>query len=81
MILLKRFWMHGGVLSKGDHMSRSIDIIDALDDLILQATTERSHYYVKAVSKHAKEEILKLRIQVGKQKKAIDLAVEYLQFG
>jgi hypothetical protein len=37
------------------------DILDKLDDLIVQATKERSHYYVKATAYDAHEEIKTLR--------------------
>lgn len=37
------------------------DVIAQLDGLIEQATTERSHFYVKMVAENAKREILKLR--------------------
>lgn len=35
-------------------------ILEKLDDLIIQATKERSHYYVKAVCEEAKAVILDL---------------------
>jgi hypothetical protein len=37
------------------------DILDDLKDLYLQATTERSHYYVASCCKRAIEEIELLR--------------------
>lgn len=37
------------------------DVIEQLEDLILQATTERSHFYVRAVASAAKQEIERLR--------------------
>lgn len=39
------------------------DIVDDLKDLLKQATTERSHYYVAATCKRAIEEIESLRTQ------------------
>ena len=36
-------------------------IIEQLDDLIKQATTERTHYYVKHVAEKARDEIVQLR--------------------
>lgn len=37
------------------------DIIAKIDDLIVQATKERSHYYTANVLKAARQEILSLR--------------------
>lgn len=37
------------------------DIITQLDDLLRQATVERSHFYVGSVVKKAMQEILELR--------------------
>lgn len=37
------------------------DILDDLEDLIDQATRERSHYYVKSVAVKAMDEIKQLR--------------------
>ncbi len=45
--------------------AKKIDILDALADLILQATTERSHYYVASVAKEAAIAILALRAHVA----------------
>ena len=39
-------------------------IIEKLEDLILQATTERSHYYVAATAREAVEEITRLRVKL-----------------
>jgi hypothetical protein len=39
----------------------SDDILDRLDDLIKQATTERSHYYVANTARQAAAEIRALR--------------------
>jgi hypothetical protein len=38
-----------------------MDIIERLDDLIKQATTERSHYYTADTAKLARAEIERLR--------------------
>lgn len=40
------------------------DIIETLQDLHKQATTERSHYYVATCCKRAIEEILDLRLKI-----------------
>jgi hypothetical protein len=45
------------VESEGGNM----DIIEKLEDLIKQATEERTHYYVKSVCEEAIEEIKGLR--------------------
>lgn len=53
------------------------DLIEKLDDLIVQATKERSHYYVKSVVEKAKWEIVLLRAerdQLRKMVTAITLA-------
>ena len=39
-------------------------IISKLNDLILQATEERSHCYVKSVCEEAKREIMELRLRL-----------------
>ena len=41
-----------------------MDIIEILDDMIKQATEERSHYYTKLVLEMAKKEIIDLRNEV-----------------
>ena len=41
-----------------------MDIIEILDDMIKQATEERSHYYVKSTLEMAKKEILELRAEI-----------------
>lgn len=41
-----------------------IDIVEKIDDLILQATTERSHYYTANTLKEARDEIVRLRAEV-----------------
>ncbi len=46
-------------------MPKKIDIMDALADLILQATTERSHYYVASVAREAAAAILALRARIA----------------
>lgn len=46
-------------------MNKKMDIVDALADLILQATTERSHYYVASVAREAVQAILLLRARVA----------------
>jgi len=38
-----------------------MDIMEDLNDLIKQATEERSHYYVKSVAERARAEIATLR--------------------
>jgi hypothetical protein len=38
------------------------DVLDKLEDLYKQATTERSHYYVAGVVKEAIAEIQRLRV-------------------
>lgn len=38
------------------------DVLDKLEDLYKQATTERSHYYVAGVVKAAIAEIRRLRV-------------------
>ena len=38
-----------------------MDIIEQLDDLIVQATKERSHYYVASVARTARLEIIRTR--------------------
>lgn len=40
-----------------------MDIVDKLSDLHVQATTDRSHYYVGACCKEAIDEITRLRRQ------------------
>ena len=40
------------------------DILPQIDDMIVQATKERSHYYTAAVFKAARSEIVALRTQV-----------------
>lgn len=47
-----------GRRAKGARMS---DILDKLRDLLKQASTERSHYYVASCCKEAIEEIERLR--------------------
>ena len=54
-------------------------IIGVLDDLIKQAETEKSHFYVARVLWGAKREILNLREELDKHKKAIQLATDYLR--
>lgn len=41
-----------------------MDLIEKIDDLILQATREKSHYYTKSVLEECKYEILTLRIKL-----------------
>lgn len=57
------------------------DIIDRLDDLILQATKERSHYYVESVARAARNEIISLRTYVTVLKENMSLAQEHLSRG
>ena len=45
-------------------MDKEIDIIEELFDLLRQATTERSHYYVAHCVCDAIKEICKLRHQL-----------------
>lgn len=45
------------------------DILDALEDLIAQAVTERSHYYVARVAVSAGMEIKNLRQELAELKK------------
>jgi hypothetical protein len=42
-----------------------MDIIEKLEDLVKQATTERSHYYVASTAREAASEIKKLRESLG----------------
>lgn len=57
------------------------DIIEVLDDLAIQAETERSHFYVWGTLKQAKEEILALRSELERYKRGVDLALEHLRLG
>ncbi len=41
------------------------DLLEKLDGLIVQATHERSHYYVKSVAVEAKAEIERHRVLLG----------------
>lgn len=43
------------------------DILDDLEDLLQQATTERSHFYVAKCCKAAIEEIKRLRRSCGEE--------------
>ncbi len=43
------------------------DILDLLEDLHRQATTERSHYYVASCVRDAISEIVRLRRKCGEQ--------------
>jgi len=43
------------------------DILDELEDLLKQATTERSHYYVAKCCRSAIAEIKRLRRSCGEQ--------------
>lgn len=54
-------------------------LISVLDDLIKQAETEKSHFYVAMVLKNAKREILNLREELSKNYKAIEMAMNFLQ--
>lgn len=47
------------------------DIVDKLEGLIVQATKERSHYYVRSTAYEAVEEIKKLRLQLMKIQEAL----------
>ena len=64
------------------------DILEQLDDLIKQATEDRSHYYVRSVAEAARAEIEMLRSKVdygpkftvsllpGSRSRAADLIIE-----
>ena len=39
----------------------SKDLIADIDDLIVQATKERSHYYVESILQRCKQEIMRLK--------------------
>lgn len=41
------------------------DVLDDLEDLIVQATKERSHYYVAKCATRAVDEIKSLRASLG----------------
>lgn len=48
-----------------------MQIIEKLDDLIKQATTERSHYYVRSVAEDAKRRIGELEAALKNAKASI----------
>ena len=43
------------------------DVLDDLEDLLKQATTERSHFYVASCCRRAIEEIKRLRSEVEEE--------------
>lgn len=52
-----------------------MDIVERLDDLIIQATKERSHYYVANCAKDASEEIKRLRRCLSYIRQVVEKAV------
>ena len=50
------------------------DILDKLKDLLLQATTERSHFYVAGSCKAAIAEIERLRLEIEELRAAFSAA-------
>ncbi len=57
-----------------------MNIVEKLDDLIKQATTERSHYYVRSVALEAKQEISKLYSGLEVCKEALGAILEVRAF-
>lgn len=55
-----------------------IDVLTALRDLKVQATKERSHYYVEAVADQAIREIQRLRKLIDRAEKPKVLGMELI---
>ena len=49
-----------------------MDILDQIDDLIKQATTERSHFYVAKTLQECRKEIMALRYAQSKARDLIE---------
>lgn len=55
-----------------------MDIVDQLEDLVKQATSERSHYYVAGAAERAIDEIKYLRFATTQLQKALVAALELI---
>lgn len=53
-------------------MTEPYDIINSIDDLIKQVTTEESHYYTAKVLKECRSKIMALRIVPNEARKLIE---------
>lgn len=56
------------------------DIVEKLNDLIVQATRERSHYYVKSVCEEAMAELAAAKAQAGKLAEALSFYAEKMNW-
>jgi hypothetical protein len=59
-------------------MTETLDVVDRLADLHVQATTERSHYYTASVIRDAIAEIKALRDQVERLRSSVAIRNEVL---